>query len=190
MINKTATWNKLLEAAPAGSVLMGGAIRDWTLDREAKDYDIFYPYYIPGILEIPDWKYIPNPDAEAHQAEYDIGAGIDNQLNPIAIVSDYEVPIGSYALTPDGLVIPATVKVQLIGVHYDDPTEHFKNFDHTLTLGMYGKYGLCIDKRMFDSFHNKTVTCTNSAKPEKSLARAQSVVKRLWGEQHWNYLGF
>lgn len=181
MINRPRNWNKLLKAAPQGSVLMGGAIRDWLVDREAKDFDIFHTYEF-GVPQIDGWVYKENPDLEAHQAEYDIG----DPNGPIGSVYDYEV------LIVDDFWGPRSVKVQLIGVIYDDPTKHFGSFDHTLTLGLYSKHGLYVDQRMFDSFNTKSVTCTNNSKPEKSLLRAKKAVAKisLEGAEDWNYLGF
>lgn len=197
MINGPEIWNKLLEVAPKGSVLMGGAVRDYILYKEPKDYDIFYPHTI-GLPEIPGWTYKENPDQVAHQAEYDImqepGEGIQLKPNsPIAAVWDYEVVIGKKYDVGTWGYKDLIAKVQLIGLHYDKVTKHFKNFDHTLTLGMYRREnGMFVDSRLFESIYNETVTCTNNARPEKALARAKSVVQRINpnGAEFWNYQGF
>lgn len=193
MNNTIQTWNKLLEAAPEGSVLMGGAIRDWHFCKEAKDYDIFYSYN-PGIPQIKGWTYKPRPHDAEIQAEYNINGM--NGLHPIAAVYDYEVPIGyKYALTPKGAInlVPDQVKVQLIGVQYDNPVQHFANFDHTLVLGLFGlNTGLYISPKFFESIRNKSITCTNNSSPGKSLLRAKNAVNRLdpQGAQDWNFLEF
>ena len=51
MMNSPQLWDKLLQAAPKGSALMGGAIIDYLLGIPVKDYDIFYTYH-PGIGHI------------------------------------------------------------------------------------------------------------------------------------------
>jgi len=185
MINNPQTWNTLLEKAPPGAVLMGGAVRDYLLNQEAKDYDIFHTYQY-GIPEIPGWKYIPR-EVVAGEVHPDYDIVVDGQPNPIGSVYDYDVLIKN-----DGEILPKKIRVQLVGVHYADPTEHFKHFDHTLTLALYGSKGMIVDRRLFNSIHNKVVTCTNKAKPLKSLNRAISVINRIDPKKAdaWIYQGF
>lgn len=172
IVNNPRTWNQLLNKAPEGAILMGGAIRDFLGNFEAKDYDIFYSYtwpFSPPI--IPGWIYRPRLD-KAYGAEWG---------NSIAAVWDYETLIEN---TP--------IKIQLVGVMYDDPLKQINNFDHTLTLGVYGPGGMYVDSRLFQSIFNKTVTCTNNNKPDKSLIRAQNAVKKIdqHGADNWTYQGF
>ena len=180
MWNKPDLWNALLKDAPAGSVLMGGAIRDFYWGYEAKDYDIFYRYK-PGVPEIEGWKYIPRePPVEGIDPEYDIQAL--NGTNPIGCVYDYDVSIADHIH-----------RVQLVGVHYTNPMDHFANFDHSLTLGIWDKQGLFLHKKLVMSFENKTVECLNHSNPQKSMARATAVIKRLspyGGVDHWKFLNF
>jgi hypothetical protein len=178
LTNSLQTWNELLDAAPQGAVLMGGAIRDWACNHEAKDYDIFYNYR-PGVHEAPNWEYIPRNydpglfDQRAHDADYNDRA--------IGSVYDYDVRVSN----------GQSVRVQLIGVHFNDPREHFRSFDHTLTLGRYGAKGLYIDKRMSDALVTRTVTWLHGDK-DKALERAQRAVSRVdpGEEAEWNYQGF
>lgn len=183
MTNHPTLWDSLLDKAPAGSILMGGAVRDMYVGKEAKDYDIFYPYMISVVPEIPGWKYLPrDPHDQAKiDEDYDIEPA-DGTPNPIAAVYDYDVAIANLDI----------IRVQLIGLHYIKPKEHFKNFDHTLTLAAYTDKGLFIDKRLMQSIENNTVTLINNMNPEKSLQRAKKVIERIdpHGAPNWTYQGF
>lgn len=185
MNNGPKLWNKLLDEAPKGSLLMGGAVIDWHLGHEAKDYDIFHTYKI-GEPNIPgNWSLIQNyqePNwADAHENEY-LQGNDEHNNNPISSVYEYIV---------DGIH-----KVQLIGVNYDDPSVHFKNFDHSLTLGKYSKTGLFIHKKVFDSIHSHVVEYVSKNKTAKAVARsflrARTKTKKYSGGQdgNWAYKGF
>lgn len=183
-INSPTTWDEILDKAPDGSILMGGAVRDYALAQEAKDYDVFHPYkFGVGIPEVPGWKYLPrDPNDEGkHQEDYDI-EGINGQPNPISSVYDYDVVLKSGHI----------VRVQLIGLHYENPKMHFKNFDHTLTLAAYTDNGMFLDRRLLRSFDEKNVLLINNANPEKSLQRAKKVIERIdpHGAPNWTYQGF
>lgn len=180
MWNKPAIWDELLKAAPKGSVLMGGAVRDFYWGYEAKDYDIFYSYK-PGLPEIEGWKYVPKDDfpPDGPHPDYDIAAL--NGTNPIGCVYDYEVNYHGKVL-----------KVQLVGVHYANPLDHFANFDHSLTLGIYDNQGMFLHKKLVHALENKEVELLNPANSPKSMARATSVIKRIdpYGALNWKYLNF
>lgn len=47
MINGPNLWSAILAQMPPGSVIAGGAIRDWYLDVEPKDIDVFTGGYLP-----------------------------------------------------------------------------------------------------------------------------------------------
>lgn len=174
LTNNLQTWNELLDVSPVGSVLMGGAIRDWVCNVEAKDYDIFCTQ-TPDFFDAPGWVKIPKDFNKIDHAENYHNLDIES-------VHDYDVT------TAAGHV----VRVQMIGVNHDDPREFFKSFDHTLTLGRYGGKGLLVDKRMTDSLINHEVTCLNSANKKKSLERAIRAVLRIdpEGVDGWKFLGF
>lgn len=177
-MNSPELWLKLLNEAPKGSVLMGGAIVDFMLGIEPKDYDIFH-HYQPGMPEVPNyWKFIemdyndPVKIAE-HQADYGpLGNG-----NPIGSVYNYDA---------------GGLKVQMIGITYADPRDYFSKFDHTLTLGSFSENGLFVHSKVFESIITKTVTCTNDSRPLMSLARAQAKVARFDPSnfEFWAFEGF
>lgn len=187
MHNGPKLWNKLLSEAPEGSVLMGGAVVDWHLGHEAKDYDIFHTYKVGEPVNLPpNWKmteaqFNDEAWAEAHQQQY--LQGIDeNGGHPIGSV--YEYMIDNHFI------------VQLIGVNYEDPKTHFKNFDHSLTLGRYTKTGLFIHKKVFDSIHNHVVEYVSKnhelESVQRSLARAKSKVKKYTADHgnNWAFKNF
>lgn len=187
MNNGPKLWNKLLAEAPTKEpVLMGGAVIDYEFGYKVNDYDIFFSY-IPAILFNlpPNWKMT---DADfndpvwlaEHEAHY--LQGIEgNGDHPISSVHEYLVD-GEY-------------KVQLIGVKYADPAEHFKNFDHSLTLGRYTKNGMFVHRKAFDSVENQVVEYVSNNHSIAAVTRSiNRVYKKLdrWGLGHgpWDLKNF
>lgn len=175
-------WNKLLKEAPKDSVLMGGAIIDDLFGVAPKDYDIFHEYKVGEPVVPANWKMTEvdwnKPEwVEAHQADY--LQGEDGQGNKkIGNVYEY--------------IVDGEHKVQLIGVMYKNPSDHFKNFDHTLTLGRFGPKGLFIHRMVFLAKQYKVVSYVhknlNPEVRERSFKRAQKKVARYGGD--WAYFGF
>jgi hypothetical protein len=183
----TKLWNKLLAQSPKGSILMGGAVVDSLWSKTPKDYDIFYSYKPAAALdwEVPEnWKLTEadynNPEWVAqHQAEY--AQGIDeNGHNPISSVLEY--------------LVDDEHLVQLVGVNYDKPVKHFKNFDHSFTLGWYNKTGLFIHKEVFRAQQSHTVRYVSKNKDpnavSKSLDRAIAKVNKYEPWEFWDFEGF
>jgi hypothetical protein len=162
MQNGPKLWAHLLFDAPKGSVLMGGAIVDYLAGVTPKDYDIFHTYHV-GEPHVPPWwkkteAHFNDPNwAEAHQDQYLQGLNA-NGGKLIGSVYEYLVD-GKY-------------RVQLIGVNYADPKQHFHNFDHSLTLGRFSQNGLWIHKIVFESLETETVTYVSKNKDPKTVARS------------------
>lgn len=169
MINTPKLWNRLLEQSPKGSCLMGGAVVDYYFGMEAKDFDIFCEYNpwdgvlwtapVNWVLTAQDFN---NPEWVAeHQEQYKQGID-ENGAHPIGSVNEYLV---------DGAHL-----VQLVAVMYKDPAKHFKNFDHSFTLGKYTKAGLFIHREVFKARDTKTIRYVSKnndlAAKFKSLVRA------------------
>lgn len=190
MSNGPKLWTKLLNESGFGNktLIMGGAIVDYAANVEPKDYDIFHQYS-PGQPELPaNWKMTKvdfNDEGwiEEHKELY--AQGLDEQGN---------APIGSvYEYLVDGEHL-----VQLIGVHYDDPKKHFKNFDHTLTLGWFSAKGLFVHRKVFQSFDTRTVEYIG--KDQTAASKAKSYVRAIKKTMKydandpfadmWNYKGF
>lgn len=188
-MNGPNLWSKLLHEAPEGSAIMGGAIVDWAWSerfykvKEPKDIDIFHTYR-HGMPVVPNyWKFLEmdynDPIKKAaHDAEYLLKQ--DGGHGEIGSVYDYD--LGDY-------------HVQLIGVHYADPRQYIAKFDHSLTLGMFSKDGLCIHANVFESFKNKTVTYLGKPGDNgstKAIVRALNKIQRLdpVNVGAWEFAGF
>lgn len=182
MNNGTKLWDHLLAEAPAGAILMGGAVVDYAADQEPKDFDIFHTYKV-GLPDVPENWVMTDANfndpvwAEAHKQEYLQGVEA-NGAEPIGSVYEY--------------IVDGQYKVQLIGVQYDNPREHFKNFDHSLTLAWYGKPGLFVSRKVFRTFDDDTIRYVGKNKSPKavmrSLIRAEAKAARYGGE--WKFAGF
>lgn len=192
MNNGPKVWNQLLAGSPEGSVIMGGAVVDYMASNyllgntQPKDFDIFHTYH-PGKPDVnPIWEYVPmnyndEVQADIHKLDY----GDDNKIGS---VYNYEVVVPSIF---GGHEI---VRVQMIGVHYEDPKEHLQNFDHSLTLGSYSENGLFVHQKVFESFMNKEVTYIRKEPDEthKSYLRAWQKITRYDpnGLNDWVFKGF
>lgn len=186
MVNSPKLWDKLLAAAPKGSALMGGAIIDYLLGIVPHDFDIFYTYK-PGMQHIFPGNWVQtavnfnDPVWIKEHAEMYL-QGIDEHGNPpISSVTEY--------------MVDDEHKVQMVGVHYDDPLKHFQNFDHSLTLATYNNRGMFVHKKVFQSKENHTITYVSKNKEigavNKSLIRAQAKIARLPLDGHgWELKGF
>lgn len=183
MLNhSTKLWDKLLDEAPKNSILMGGAIIDEGCGINPKDYDIFHTYKVGEPEVPPNWKMTEvdwnKPEwVEQHLVDYAQGVGPDGKK---VIGSVYEYLV-------DDLYV-----VQLIGVMYENPAKHFKNFDHSLTLGRYSSKGLFLHKKVFDSINTRTIEYVGHDKSieakTKSLKRAELKAQRYKG--YWDFIGF
>ncbi len=181
-MNGPKLWSKLLAEAPKDSVLMGGAVIDYMVDMEAKDYDIFHVYKPQPMIVPPNWELTDvnfNDEAWVAQHQKEYLQGIDGNGNyPIGSVNEY--------------IVDGEHKVQLIGVMYVDANQHFKNFDHSLTLGRYTKRGMFIHQKVFESFQTETITYVSKnpgpVQKVRSLERAKRKALKYGGE--WTYKGF
>jgi hypothetical protein len=182
-MNCPELWSQLLSEAPKGSVIMGGAIVDWVAGIQPKDIDIFHTYQV-GTPDVPaHWQYIEmdwnDPVKKAaHEQEYQLDA--EGKHNSIGSV--YEYKVNGYT-------------VQMIGVHYDDPREQFKKFDHSLTLGSFSDNGLFIHTDVFSSLQDKTVHYYGKVgdnRAARSFSRALKKINRIdHGNMNaWAFKGF
>lgn len=183
-MNSPALWANLLEASPKGAVLMGGSVVDWAATEyydnviEPKDYDIFYSALNPHDGFPDNWKKV-QPPVQDRIKEYMIH-DLEGRM-PILQIEDFDVQTNN-----------AILRVQMIMINADDPRDFFKSFDHSLTLASFGKNGLFVHKKVFDSFEYEIVTCVNPNNKLKSLARAQKKVAKYdpEGVLNWQFQGF
>lgn len=162
-MNKPALWDELLSHAPKGSALMGGAIVDYLLGLPVHDYDVFYPYQPgPGLILPVNWVLTEadfNDPVFIKEHEEMYLQGIDEFGNhPISIVQEY--------------LVAGEHKVQMIGVNYDNPIKHMKNFDHSLTLASYNSKGMFVSSKVFKSYANHTIEYVSKNLEAKAVARS------------------
>lgn len=185
-MNNPHIWDKLLAEAPQGSVLMGGAVIDYIAnqylisDIDPKDYDIFHIYQVGLPPTPPNWVFqevdYNDPTKKAqHDEDYLQAFGEDGFKipNPISSVYNY--------------IVDGNKKVQLIGLNIPDPKQHFKTFDHSLTLGMYSSNGMFVSQRVFESLRTKTIYYLKGNK-EKAWERMKRKINRYGG--NWIVKGF
>lgn len=178
ILNNPGTWDELLDVAPFGSILAGGAIVDFVMDHDAKDYDIFHHYKLGMPVTPASWVYVePGPDHDEDYVQNEAGVNVGK----IGSVYNYDV-------TVDG---DAIVRVQMIGVMME-PTHYMKTFDHSLCLGAYTQDGLTVHKQVFQSLKNQQVFCLSDYNKPKSLERALRKVKKYDpdGYANWAFINF
>jgi len=164
MANGPKLWMKLISEAPKNSVLMGGAVVDYaySVHLQPKDYDIFYTYQVGLPVLPPNWVKLD----QDNQNEYEQGNG-----NHIGSVYDYLV---------DGVY-----RIQLIGVHFIDPKQHFKSFDHSLTLGVFSNKGMFIHRKAFESVQNETIEYISKNKEPKAVAKSLARAQKKADKYGW-----
>ena len=181
-MNGPKLWQKLLDSAPKGAIIMGGAVVDYVLDVEPKDFDIFFTDRPGALAVIPaGWQLTEqdfnNPVWRAeHHEQYLQGVDGDGNM-PIVTINEYLVDVRL---------------VQMIGVHYPNPRQHFRNFDHSMTLAYFSEKGLFVSRKVFESIATKTITYVSTNQDPiakaKSLARAKKKAARYGG--NWSFIGF
>jgi hypothetical protein len=185
MNNSPALWDKLLKQVPKGSALMGGAVVDYLIGAPVNDYDIFYAYHpgegwlFPGNWVMTKANFNDPVWIKEHEEMY--LQGIDEFGNhPISSVIEY--------------LVDGEHKVQMIGVNYDNPIKHLKNFDHSLTLASYDAKGMFVHKKVFQSYESKVIEYVSKNLEQgavvKSLARAHKKAAKFGIEHDWQYKGF
>lgn len=185
-MNSPKLWDELLSHVPKGSALMGGAIVDYLLGLPVHDYDIFYSYHhgqgfiLPGnwVMTAADF----NDPAWIKEHEEMYLQGVDEfGNNPISSVIEY--------------LVADEHKVQLIGVNYDNPMKHMKNFDHSLTLASYNGRGMFVSSKVFKSYEKHTIEYVNKNLEAKAVARsflrAKKKIAKIPADGHaWELKGF
>lgn len=187
MNNSPKLWMKLLAESPKGSVLMGGAVVDYAMFKQPKDYDIWCTYnpmnpWIPPANWTLTNMDFNNPEwVKEHEEQYLQGVAADG-LKPIAAVNEY--------------LVDNEHLVQIIAVHYANPADHFQNFDHSFTLGRFTKSGMFIHRKVFEARDSGIIEYVSKNKhPEamfKSLKRAHAKANKYdhWGHHEWKFKGF
>lgn len=153
MANGPTVWDEILRTVPAGSIIAGGAVRDYALDLVPKDIDVWYRQDL-GVLEIPG-HYRPVITNIIQQEEY-------NGLAHIISIDDYEFDvIGENTPT----------RVQYISVALNDPRQVVMNFDHSLCLAMYDGQALHFHKEFSEGVRTRTIRILNERNTQRTLER-------------------
>lgn len=159
MKNGPELWNAILSHFPKGSFLAGGALRDYVLGVEPKDFDVFVNYvdYDPNVEGMKNIDY----DSDEHAQEYEA-------VSEIAIVMKGEV---------EG------VKVDFIGIHEPDPVKVIESFDTGISQIMYAAPGMMYKKAAFvTDLENKTVTVLRGDRMERTVARFKRFNEKMDGQ--------
>lgn len=168
MKNGPELWDKILSHFPEGSIIAGGAVRDYVLGVEPKDFDVFgsYSTYDVGVEGM---EHIDLDDNETHTEEY-------LAMREIAIVMKGEI---------EG------VKVDYIGHHLEDPVQVIEAFDTGISQAFYASPqegglfpgGMLYKKKAFvDDVTNKTVTVLRGDRLERTQARFERFNAKMNGE--------
>lgn len=159
MKNGPELWDKILSHFPEGSIIAGGAIRDYLLGLEPKDFDVFGPYATYN-AQVEGMEHLTQTSNEEHEEEY-------LAMREIAIVMKGEI---------EG------VKVDYIGMHIEDPVVIVEAFDTGINQLFYGNGILYKKKAHVDDVANKTVTVTRADRLERTKERFERFNKKAGGE--------
>lgn len=171
IVNGPELWRKILAGAPAGSVIMGGAIVDYVLGIQPKDFDVYCPIDAPFPLGTT-WKLAGNP------ADYKEYQDVDFPIKSICNYTDHGV------------------KIQLMQTYSNDPTKVFKHFDHSLTKGLYSKKGIFVSDCVYKTLETGEVRFVGKTesveKRYKSLLRAHAKIAKYdpQGFDNWKFINF
>ena len=163
--NGPELWEKILSHFPEGSVIAGGAVRDYVLGVEPKDIDVFTSYQDYNV-EVEGMKHL-DLDSDDHAEEY-------LKMREIAIVMKGEI---------EGW------PVDYVGMHFDDPVKMIEAFDTGISQAMFipsdGKLlptsALYKKKAFIDDVENKTVTVLNGDRIGRTKARFERFNSKMDG---------
>lgn len=156
--NGPELWDQILAAIP-GAIIAGGAIRDWFLGVEPKDFDIFVSA------------------SEFHEPEGFSGLG---HLGREGRLEEYE------KLNDIGIIMRGRIagrQADLIGMRSDPLTgaELVTDFDFGITRCWYDADGLHDTAEALQDRVNKTVTLLINTRRERALARFERFNQRNGG---------
>lgn len=168
MNNGPELWDKILSHFPEGSIIAGGAIRDYILGVEPKDFDVFGSYSTYN-QEVEGMEHLTQNTNDEHAEEY-------NAMREIAIVMKGEI---------EG------VKVDYIGHHLEDPVQVIEAFDTGINQVFYASPqegglfpgGMLYKKKAFvEDMTNNTVTVLRGDRIERTKARFERFNAKMNGE--------
>lgn len=163
--NGPQLWNEILEKFPGG-LIAGGAVRDWWLNGEPKDIDVFVsdqneygPIDYGSSIDIFDDRLIDNGwtyEGDNGQRNWEYrGTRISMLLN--YKYKGFDVQI---------VYVPCT------------PTEHLGTFDLSTSLCWWDGAGVNLTGPFLDSIQSGQVKILDDNDTEKSTIRAQRVIAK------------
>lgn len=157
MLNGPKLWGEILALMPEGSIIAGGAVRDYYIGAAPKDIDVFTSYQPFSGWRMPDEFTIDETITQAERAaEYE-----GEQL--IAEITDY---------------LYKDFSVQHIKVVNKTPIEYMHNFDLGIVRCLYDG-NLFYTREAIQDHENKTVTLMKSSRNhERSKERAERFIQK------------
>jgi len=161
MKNGPELWDKILSHFPEDTILAGGAVRDFFLGVEPKDFDLFSPYSSYK-ADIEGMNHIDFDDGEGtHAEEYEA-------MGEIGIVMKGEI---------EG------VNVDYIGMHLDDPVAMIESFDTDINQVFFARGGRLYKKAGFiKALETKIVTVQRGDRLERTQERFDRFNLKMHGQ--------
>ena len=157
MINGPNLWSAILAQMPPGSVIAGGAIRDWYLGVEPKDIDVFTGGTADG-----------NPRSGLFR--------IDNYYER---QEEYQA-MGNIQLVSSGQLLG--YRVDLVEMtDFTDGATLVKGFDFAINQMFYGGKFILRTVAAINDLANHTVTLLRDDRLERSLRRFERFNERMGG---------
>lgn len=165
--NNPALWNSILSRFPEGCVIAGGAIRDYFLNVEPKDFDVF------GGLNLE-----PEP-VEAEPGELvdfsslsDPRCGLDRVDNDYERTEEYE-KLSNIQLVSQGTIGEHKVDY-IVLTEFVDGKELVEGFDFGINRCWFDGKFIHYTEEFLQDWKNKTVTLLKDDRKERSLKRFKS----------------
>lgn len=164
MENGPDLWDAILIRLPGG-VIMGGCVRDFILEKEPKDIDVFINYPDRGRIMrnveegLVAWDFIDD-----HEVIRD--RGFYGNVRDLAMVEDYK--FGKH-------------KVNVITVFDEDASQSWKTFDLNINMCWYNWDKNCVE--VSEEFHKamltKEIRINDEAQSRRGLERVLERAKRF-----------
>jgi hypothetical protein len=171
LVNGPELWCAILATMPSGSIVAGGAVRDYLLGKEPKDIDVFMG--APPVSEGP----VEPLDALAAWEPYDPRHGLFRIENTHERYEEYAA-VSCILCVSSGTLFGHKVDAVEIE-HFQGGPELIKEFDFAITRCWFDGEIRDTPEAKRDR-ETKTITLLSDARQERSLARFERLNER-WG---------
>lgn len=182
-MNGPELWDKILAQMPEGSIIAGGAVRDFFLGVEPKDIDVFAP--MTPLVEVPLIESVDPSAFDFTLLEPCIGPrrGLYRIDNRYERLEEYQALDGIACISCGEAFGVKVDLIEMVSTELDGH-ELIKTFDFGITRCFYDGR-LCWDtpEALFDR-DNKTVTMFLSDRRERALKRFDRFNSRMGGQYH------